>query len=120
MKKSEKIFGILFAIAIIFKLALYPGGRIISTVSMTLLACIYFYFGFAFFNNIKLKNVFNRKSYEGISVLRILGSIGTGMVLSTVCLGTLFKLSHASFLVNVLITTFLHVCQPCRGYDLGL
>ena len=30
-----------------------------------------------------------------------------------------FKLSHASFLVDVLITTYLHVCQPCRGYDLG-
>jgi len=94
MKKSEKIFGILFVIAIIFKFALYPGGAFILTVSLTSLACIYFYFGFAFFNNIKLKNVFSRKSYEGISALRILGSIGTGLGLSTVCLGILLKISH--------------------------
>lgn len=111
MKKSEKIFGILFAIALIFKLALFPGGGIISVISLTALSCVYFYFGFAFFNNIKLKNVFKRKSYEGISALRMIGSIGTGMVLSTVCLGILFKLSHypgGGFMLNTgLSTTFI-------------
>jgi len=94
MKKSEKIFGILFVIAIIFKFALWTGGVLISTISLISLACIYFFFGFTFFNNIKLKNVFSGKSYEGISALRIIGSIGTGIGLSTVCFGILFKIAH--------------------------
>ena len=94
MIKSEKILGILFAIAIIFKFALWAGGAFISTISLTSLACIYFFLGFAFFNNIKLKSVFSGKSYEGISALRIIGSIGTGMGLSAVCFGILLKIAH--------------------------
>ena len=94
MKRFEIIFGIVFLIAVIFKIADWPGGSILGTISLTLLACFYFLFGFAFFNKIRLKNIFSKDSYKEISVLRIIGSIGFGWGLSTVCMGILFKMMH--------------------------
>jgi len=94
MKRFEIILGIVFLIAVIFKIADWPGGSILATISLTLLTGFYFYFGFAFFNNIRLKNILNGNSYQGISVLRIIGSIGAGWGLAILCLGILFNVQH--------------------------
>ena len=92
MKRFEIILGIIFLIALIFKIALIPGGVILATISLTLLAMFYNFFAFAFFNKIRLKNIFSGKSYQGISVWRIIGSIGLGWGLAALCMGILFKL----------------------------
>ena len=94
MKRFEIICGVVFLIALIFKIAFWPGGSILATLSMTLLACFYFIFGFAFFNNIRLTNIFNNKSYQDISELRFIVPIGVGCGLSTLCIGILFKMMH--------------------------
>ena len=94
MKRFEIIFGILSVVAIIMKLALVSGSGILMTLILTLLACFYFYLGFAFFNNIRLKKIFSKSSYYGISALRIIGSIGVGWGLSIMCCGILFKMMH--------------------------
>ena len=94
MNRFERLFGILFVVALVFKFFHWPGGGILATVSLTSLACLYYLFGFAIFNNIELNDIFNRKSYEGISALRIIGSIGVGWGLSTICMGILFKIQH--------------------------
>jgi len=92
MKTFEKIFWIIFVIGIIFKLKLWPFGATFITISLFPLYFFYLFFGFAFFNKIKLRNIFKKDSYKEISVLRIIGSIGAGIGLSAICIGILFKL----------------------------
>jgi uncharacterized membrane protein len=59
-----------------------------------ILACIYYPLGFAFFNKIKIKEIFKKSSYSDLSALRVLGAIGAGTALSTICVGILFKLQR--------------------------
>jgi len=94
MNKLEKILGLIFLIAIILKLTLLPGGGILATISLMILANLYFLFGFALFNQIELKNILKGDSYTGISNLRIFGAFVTGTALSILCVGVLFKLQH--------------------------
>ena len=63
MKTFEKILGILLVIALFFNYILWADGCGLSSIPLTLLACIYCFYGFAFFNNIKLKEIFRKKSY---------------------------------------------------------
>lgn len=92
MKKTEIILVIIALIG--FGLYLIPieGGTIIVTVSLILLSLMYFIFGFAFLNGIKLKKIFKKESYKGISVLSIILAIVMGMTLSTAVIGVLFGL----------------------------
>lgn len=107
MKRFEKVSAIIFAIAVVMKLALVPGGGILATLSLLTLACIYYPFGFALFNKIKLKDIFSKESYKGISTLRIIGSIGAGIGLATVCVGILFKIQHWPGMITLLLTGLL-------------
>ncbi len=68
-----------------------PGGSALTVLSLSLLSLIYFYLGFAFFNDIRLRNVLKKNSYKEISTFRILGAIAAGISLSFAILGILFK-----------------------------
>ncbi len=96
MKKFEKIILILIVIALIMKFSLIPGGSVLVGISLTILSIIYYLLGFAFFNGIRLRHVFKKQSYKGISALRVIGGIGTGMGLSTIIIGIQFKLLHVA------------------------
>jgi apolipoprotein N-acyltransferase len=88
-----------------------PGGGIFITLSLTILYCFYFLFGFALFNDIKFGNILKKDSYQGISALRMTGSIGTGWGLSAICMGILYKIQHWSgggvMLSTGLVTMFV-------------
>jgi len=92
MRKLEIILSILALIGIILQLSGIPGGAILLILSLTILAVLYYPFGFIVLNNIRVRKIFSAGSYRGLSALRILGTIGIGMALSTVCLGIVFKL----------------------------
>ena len=92
MKKAELILGISFLVAIMLYVYLFPGAGLLSMIFGSFLSMLYFYFGFAFFNNIPLSKIFKRDSYKAISSYRIAGSIAAGSVLSTVTIGLVFKL----------------------------
>jgi glucan phosphoethanolaminetransferase (alkaline phosphatase superfamily) len=94
MKTLEKIVGIAFVISLILRFYLIPGYGILTVLLLTIIACIYYLFGFAFFNNIKLRQIFRKESYKGVSALRIIGAICAGISLATICTGTLFRLQH--------------------------
>ncbi|MGC1392429.1 MAG: hypothetical protein WA816_15440, partial [Bacteroidales bacterium] len=66
------------------------GGTILSLSTMSL-AIFYYIFGFAFFNQVEVKNLFKKEAYKESSVLKIAGAIVTGIGLSTTSLGILFK-----------------------------
>jgi hypothetical protein len=94
MKKLEKITGIAFVISTVLRFYLIPGYGILTVLSLSILACIYYPFGFAFFNQIKIRRIFKKTSYQELSAIRIIGAIGAGMTLSTICIGILFRLQH--------------------------
>jgi hypothetical protein len=111
MKTTEKILCITFLFGLILKLALIPGSGILITLSLLILSILYFYLGFAFFNNIPFKGIFKKDSYREIKPLRILGAIAAGIVLSTISIGLLFKIQNwplaSSSLIVGLITSFI-------------
>lgn len=111
MRKLEKIIGIVVLIALILKLALIPGSGILTVLSLSILTMIYNPFGFAFFNGIRLRDIFKKNSYKGISGLRIIGAIGLGMGLAAICSGVLFKIQHwpggENNLIVGLVTTLI-------------
>ena len=91
MKKAESIFSVFILLGIILKLFDVPGNSIILILSFSSLAVIYFNFGFLFFNDIRLRDIFKRESYKKVTAKRTVGAIATGIALSLILIGILFK-----------------------------
>jgi len=94
MTKLEKLFGILILISLVLKLNILPYGGILLTVSMMALVFYYLQFGKAIFNDIELKKSLKKDSYKEVPNSLITISKATGIGLSFVCVGILFKLNH--------------------------
>tara|TARA_R110002072_G_scaffold161119_1_gene312590 strand:- start:114 stop:695 length:582 start_codon:yes stop_codon:yes gene_type:complete len=92
MKKAESIFSVFILLGIILKLFDVPGNSIILILSFSSLAVIYFNFGFLFFNDIRLRDIFKRESYKKVTAKRTVGAIATGIALSLILIGILFKI----------------------------
>lgn len=92
MKKAEIVFAVLIGIGFLLKLMHWPYASETITFGALFLAILYFGFGFALLNNIRLRAVFKSESYKGISKLRLIGGIGTGFVFSMLVVYSLFKL----------------------------
>ena len=92
MKKTEITILTISIIAIALNFFLVPGGSVLTVFSLGFLATIYFYFGFALFNDIRLRNIFKKASYKDIASPRIVGAIGAGVALAITAIGILFKL----------------------------
>ena len=115
MKKAEIIIATLSIIALGLNLLLIPGGGVLTVLTLSTLSMIYFYLGFALFNDIKLRRIFKKDSYKEISSLRILGAVGAGFALSMTTIGFMFKFQSwqgADFnlgagLVGLLIVTII-------------
>ncbi len=103
MKKLEVILAILIPIFIILKFLLVPLSNILVVTSILLLALIYYIFGFAFFNNVRLRNILKKESYKDISASHIIGAIAIGMSLSDICMGILFKIQGYQMANTLLI-----------------
>lgn len=71
MKKAEIIFVITGFIATFLYLFAIPGMAFVAMASLASLLAIYFYFGFALFNEIRLRNIFWAKNYKHTSKKKI-------------------------------------------------
>jgi len=91
MKKTEKIVGLIALIGLTLKVLLINGGGVITVLSLSFLSLLYFIFGFALFNDIPLRNVFKKQTYDPISKGRLVGSILLGFALSALVIGILFS-----------------------------
>ena len=67
---------------------------ILFVLAMEVLTIMYFTFGFAIFNGIRLRHIFKKKVYEGTNTKRIIGGLATGICLSNLLTGVLFKLQY--------------------------
>lgn len=91
MKKAELTLGILSLIAVGMNLLLVPGGSVWTVLTLSTFSMMYFYFGFALFNGIRLRGISKKDSYKGISTWRILGAAGAGVAISWMIIGLMFK-----------------------------
>lgn len=92
MKLTEKILIALIVIAIILKFTFVPGAGPLLVITCSSLAILYFNFGFAFFNGIRLRRIFKKEAYSGTNAWRIVGAIAAGFCVSNLVLGIQFKL----------------------------
>lgn len=112
MRKSEKfIGGIVFFLMIIRLFFYYPILDKFILILTMLLSVVYFGLSFALLNNIRLRKIFKKESYNGISVLRVIGAIGTGIVLSMICIYCLFKfmrwpMANQGLIISLIILFF--------------
>ena len=119
MKKTEIIFAVLLLVGLNFKFFLLPFGGTITTISAMTLSIMYYIFGFAFFNHIKIKDIFKKEAYKDVSVLRIIGAIGAGIGISTICIGVLFKvqrwpLANDNLVVGLSLSLIVFVVAAIR------
>jgi hypothetical protein len=114
MKTLERILAIGILIALILKFSLVPGGDTLTLWTMMLLACIYYPLGFLFFNHIKLRSMFKSTSYKNVTISKIVFSVVTGLGLSIIVVGSLFKLlnfpgANTMLLSGLIITAIVSV-----------
>lgn len=94
MKLLEKICLVLAFVALIMKFNVIPGGSALFLFSILTLAMICFYFSFLIFNSIKLRRIFKKESYKGISGLRLAYVIIAGFSISALLIGIVFKIMY--------------------------
>ncbi len=92
MKPTEITLAILAAAAIVLDMLLVPGAGVAMVLLLSALSVLYFWFGFALFNGIRLRDVIKKDSFKGISSLRKVGAIGAGVALAYTLIGILFEL----------------------------
>lgn len=92
MKVLEKILAIGIVVGLIMKFTLTSGGDVIVLFTTLTLASLYYAFGFLFFNQIRLRNIFKKDVYKNVPTVRIVLAVVTGLGLSTVLIGSLFKI----------------------------
>ena len=91
MRKIEIGLLIVLLVAIILRVIHIPGGGLVTVFSLSTLSMAYFLLGFAFFNDIRIRKVFDRNSYKGVSFLELITGILLGKAIAFVIMGILFK-----------------------------
>lgn len=92
MKQTEIILSMAILLLMVLRLFFtFPYAALIITLLTVLLSMLYAALSFGLLNQIRFRNLFKKESYKGISIFRIIGTIGTGFVLSLISISILFK-----------------------------
>ncbi len=116
MKKVERFLVMLAFIGIIARLLLASGSSLTIVMSLMGLTFLYMYFGFALFNDIRLRDVLKKESYRGIATMRLAGAVLAGLALSMACVGILFKIQSwpgAVFNLGISMALCLTILAVC-------
>lgn len=92
MKRLEPLLILLFLLAMVLNLNMFPFGEILTIISLTSLAIYYFYFSSVIFSGLEFKDIKNKIALGSISPKRKLLSFGTGICLGLSLIGILFYL----------------------------
>ena len=113
MKTTEKILAVIAIVGIIMKGLIITGRGLALMIGFAGLAILYMYFfSFAFFNDIRLRDIFKKQSYKGRSAVRIIGTIVLGFSLAVSLLGIFFNFQAYPGATLMLIegTVYLAIC----------
>ena len=91
MRKTEIVLIVLVLAVLPLNFLWISGSTFFSAIFLNLLSLLYFCFGFALFNGIRLRHIFKRRSYDGIKDARLAGAIITGFSLAVLLFGILLK-----------------------------
>jgi len=109
MKQLEKILILTTLLGIILKLLDIQYSSLVLFISIVIISSIYFFLGFALFNNIRLRNIFKPDSFNSIKPIRVILTVGIGWGYSILSMGILFGILYYPmkevFLVTGLILT---------------
>ena len=94
MRITEIVLAALILLGLIFKFTLIPGGGLLLTAGFTFLSMLYFFFGFALLSGMGFRGMLKSSSFSELSTLKVMGFVGAGWSLSTLCLGILFKVQY--------------------------
>lgn len=103
MKIFEIILLGLAVIAAVLFFIPVPGGAYLTTIVLSVLSTFYFLFGFIFFSKVEMRAVF-KGGFKDVSGATIAISIITGIALSIIITGILFKLLMFPGSANMLFT----------------
>ena len=90
MKKIEVILIIGAVIGLLLAIFHVPLSPLIVSLFFVSLGLLYFYLGFALFNGIHLRRIFDPESYKGIGSWRLVIAAGTGLALSMLTIEFMF------------------------------
>jgi hypothetical protein len=91
MRKTEKILIVLIIIGQLMRIFEVSGGSVISISAAMLLAFLYLFFGFALFNGVRFRNIFQKGSFH-MDRKQIAISVFLGLGLAFSIMGIVFKL----------------------------
>ena len=109
MKRFELIVGIIAIFGILLQIRNMPGFGALAGLALMALSIFYYLFSFAFFNDIRLRNIFKKISYKDTNAKRIIGAIGVGWGISLIILGGLSKLQLWAVADMYLLTGFVYI-----------
>ncbi len=128
MKFTEKVGVVLCLIGISMRLLNITGGTLFVFLSLLVLACMYLFLGFIFYNDIRLRNLFKKVSYSNVDAGKIFIGILTGILHFIMLSGINFRVLNwpahfillcAGFLLTFIYTIIiliLHVNRPGTLY----
>jgi hypothetical protein len=119
MKKLEFTLALLVLTGFIMKIFHVVMAGTIMSLSILILSLFYYFLSFALFNNIGMKDLFNKIAYKNASTLRIMGGIFTGIAISTLLIGALFKIQHwpmadMNFMVGLVLSLIVSAIAIIR------
>jgi hypothetical protein len=119
MKLTEKILAGIILLALLMKFNLVAFGNPLLVLSISAMMCLYFYFGFALFNGIRLRKVFRKETYAEVSGKKITGAVFTGFGLATLLTGIMFKLmdwpgGNANLIVGLVACIVISIIAVIR------
>ena len=112
MKKIEIGIFIILALGLTLQVIQIPGSSIFYILGLGTLSLFYFYLSFGYFNKVGLRRLFKRNSYSGIGSKEIILAVISGIALSILCIGCLFKLqfwpgADVNLLVGLVLTALV-------------
>lgn len=92
MKKTLLIISALAIISLVSKFFHLPGGNMIFTASMAVIALLLAYFSYPLLNGLKIKEAVKSETLKSMDKLSLSASVLLGFCLGMLVIGTLFKL----------------------------
>lgn len=92
MKLAEKILAIAVLAGLLLMFSIVRGGAELFMISLLSLSGIYFAFGFILFNQIRLRDLPKKETFKDLTTIKIVFGAISGIALSIVCVGIVFKL----------------------------
>ena len=108
MKQAEIAIGISVLLVMLLRLFVtFNYASVIISLLILILSMLYFGLSFGLLNQIRLRQVFKKESYKGITTLRLIATIATGFVLSIITIAILFRYQRWPYgSINLLIGLF--------------